>query len=366
MKSLITSLLQLKINGKLWRDVKIKINKNTWIIVGIVIVSLLIRGIDNEQKEVKKVTTATDVVRSFASTDLYQGESVSVTYTPTAGDWTLDEILPDGWTVQGVTIFQQHLREYLSQSTPVTYTFIAPPTLGDNLFNQGTFQMGVIDQVWYKFTPDVTITVSACSGGTLTCDGEDNDCDHLIDEADELTSPPLCILQNGVCAGSTKPCSGSWQSCTSTQYGPNYEATESICDALDNDCDSSVNEGMIHVGSLNTLQNGVCAGSQKSCNAGSTSWFDDYSGVDDYIATEDASPSGTPALCDALDNDCDGDLDEPKMNLITDTSGDGDIDCSGCIENSEFTTYKNAWKTLGKTNPQFTELKNKWKTLEGC
>ena len=91
------------------------------------------------------------VSRDFSETTTEKLGTIDVTYTPTAGDWSLDEILPDGWTVQGVTIFQQHLREYLSQSIPVTYTLVAPNTDGTYTFNQGQWQMGSDNTEWYTF-----------------------------------------------------------------------------------------------------------------------------------------------------------------------------------------------------------------------
>ena len=70
-----------------------------------------------------------------------------------------------------------------------------------------------------------------------TCDGLDNDCDGKVDE--DLTAP-LCDNQQGVCQGSTKTCGGidGWLTCDATNYGQDYESSESKCsDALDNDCD---------------------------------------------------------------------------------------------------------------------------------
>ena len=70
----------------------------------------------------------------------------------------------------------------------------------------------------------------------ISCDGKDNDCDGVID--DNLVVPP-CPNQAGVCAGSTRICGGisGWLLCDGNNYGPDYEAVETSCDGLDNDCD---------------------------------------------------------------------------------------------------------------------------------
>lgn len=69
------------------------------------------------------------------------------------------------------------------------------------------------------------------------CDGIDDDLDGVVDN-DPVDCPPC--LDKGVCAGNTTiTCTGSWK-CDYTS--PDYEATETKCDGLDNDCNGVVDD----------------------------------------------------------------------------------------------------------------------------
>ena len=71
-----------------------------------------------------------------------------------------------------------------------------------------------------------------------TCNGRDDDCSGIVD--DNMVGP-LCPLQEGVCGGSRMDCvEGGWVACTASDYGPDYQAVETLCDGKDNDCDGIV------------------------------------------------------------------------------------------------------------------------------
>ncbi|MBU0549935.1 hypothetical protein KJ940_00430, partial [Myxococcota bacterium] len=141
----------------------------------------------------------------------------------------------------------------------------------------------------------------SCSGVAPTaeiCDGVDNDCDGEVDEA--LTRPD-CAAQEGVCAGARRVCvEGVFIECGAEQYGASYQAEEARCDGLDNDCDGEIDEGCVCV--TGAVQNcgsdeGACAHGTQTCVEG------DWGPCEGLVGPRDE-------ICDGLDNDCDGEVDE--------------------------------------------------------
>ncbi|MHB8876413.1 MAG: MopE-related protein [Myxococcaceae bacterium] len=74
------------------------------------------------------------------------------------------------------------------------------------------------------------------------CDGVDNDCNELVD--DNVSGAPACELTQGVCFGRVRACiNASFVSvCTEADYGSDYQALETRCDGLDNDCNGTVDQ----------------------------------------------------------------------------------------------------------------------------
>lgn len=141
----------------------------------------------------------------------------------------------------------------------------------------------------------------------------------------------------GLCVGSFVPPGYSLNDfdCNDSMITVHPGALE-ICDLYDNDCDPATLDGSGEIPPLNTLQQGVCADSLKSCLNGS--WTDDYSGVIGYETVE----ASWQTACDGLDNDCDGEIDPLSQAIFyfdgdNDGFGDSNNSVSGCspLENYE-------------------------------
>ena len=136
------------------------------------------------------------------------------------------------------------------------------------------------------------------------CDGIDNDCDGLVDEDQGII---YCGL--GFCAHSEAAClDGAPNDCD-----PLAGAGEEVCDGLDNDCDGKTDEGM----PLLACGKGQCFHTQASCVGGESHECEPFKGA-------------LPESCDGLDNDCDGQIDE---GLGQTTCGFGE--CEHTVDNCQ-------------------------------
>ena len=177
---------------------------------------------------------------------------------------------------------------------------------------------------------DGTITCSTNFNGSEpqgqdeVCDSLDNDCDGLTDNGISWLGTPVGEACDGIgaCGMGVVECVAETQgtTCSTNPKGSAPENSLEICDGLDNDCDASTDEGLGPLDSTCTLA-GICnAGNVVVTCEGEGGWGCDYGAVAGYKAGDEIG------LCDGLDNDCDGSIDEewPSLGMDCDSPDDED------------------------------------------
>ena len=151
-----------------------------------------------------------------------------------------------------------------------------------------------------------------------SCDGLDNDCDGQTDQGlftANFVGSGAQMPGAGVCLDAPLQCSGgAWSQPDFGALFPAYQATETTCDGLDNDCNGWTDD--VAAPPLATLHLGVCAGLTALCG-GAAGWLEpDYTKVPSFGLLAEGS-------CDGLDNDCDGLTDEDALCPLWQIGGSG-------------------------------------------
>ncbi len=170
---------------------------------------------------------------------------------------------------------------------------------------------------------------TAYPGAAELCDGLDNDCDGTVDDGatttfyadadadgygDAGTSADACAAPSGYTSDDTD--------CDDTEATV-YPGAAELCDGLDNDCDGTVDDGATTVFYADADGDGYGDARLTSTACAAPSGY--VSNDDDCDDATASTYPGATEVCDSIDNDCDGSIDEglATATYYADTDGDG-------------------------------------------
>ena len=186
-------------------------------------------------------------------------------------------------------------------------------------------------------------------GATETCNGIDDDCDGTVDDGaadaptwyadrdgdtygDVSSGVAACVAPTGYVADATD--------CDDTRVVV-YPGAPEVCDGLDNDCDTMVDDGAIDAVTWYADTDGDSYGNASAgiaaCSA-PVGYVADATDCDDGLA---AVHPGAVEVCNGIDDDCDSRVDTGAIDAATwyrdgdgDTYGDPTATISACAQPS--------------------------------
>jgi hypothetical protein len=190
---------------------------------------------------------------------------------------------------------------------------------------------------------DPTINPAA----TEACDGVDNDCDGLVDDDDSAVAGQSTWYLDydgdgyGEATSSDQACdqpSGYVADATDCddRDASAYPSAGEYCDGVDNDCDGAVDEddaldASTWYADVDSDGYGDAASSSDACGTPS-GYVSDATDCDDGDAS--VNPGATE-VCNSVDDDCDGAVDEDDAADATTWYADGDSDGYGDASDSD-------------------------------
>ena len=174
-------------------------------------------------------------------------------------------------------------------------------------------------------------------GATEHCDGVDEDCDGSVDEGamdvqmwypdadgDSYGDESLFVVQ-------CTPPSGwinTGGDCDDTDPAVNPAAVE-YCDGIDNDCTGVIDDNALDASTWYADLDGDSYGDAGNPYTGCEQPVDHVNDSTDCDDSDDQVNPAATEICDGVDNDCDGLIDDADPDL-GDGDGDGVAACSDC------------------------------------
>jgi predicted small lipoprotein YifL len=182
-------------------------------------------------------------------------------------------------------------------------------------------------------------SMSSYPGAIEVCDEEDNNCDGVVDEG--LTTTYFRDADSdgygGVSGGTIEACdlptgySLTSDDCADTSPFIHPDAAE-VCDDMDNDCDGDIDDADSSVSGGSTWYMDADGDGFAGSSVSMVScvmpggWMD--TALDCYDSDDSIYP-GAAEICDDMDNDCDGDVDDADSDVTGVSVWFSDIDADG-------------------------------------